>query len=94
MLSAKILQTTSWKNSLNDVEKDYVRKVLEKLPEDSRIIIYLHYWRDIELSDIAKTLGVRLREIQFVHDATLRLLSKVFSQKLDEQQLKPKGTAA
>jgi len=93
MLSANILQATTWKNSLTDVERDYVRRVLEKLPEDSRIVIYLHYWMDIEFIEIAKTLGVRLKEIQFIHDATLRLLSKVFRQQLTEQH-KTKGTAA
>lgn len=94
MLSEKILEVRSWKNSLSDCEREYIAQVLEKLPEDSRIVIFLHYWRDIEFEDIAEVLGVRLREVEFIHNMTLRLLSKVFSQKLNEQKRQSGEVAA
>ena len=94
MLSEKILEMRSWKNSLSDCEREYIAQVLEKLPEDSRIVIFLHYWRDIEFEDIAEVLGVRLREVEFIHNMTLRLLSKVFSQKLNEQKRQSGEVAA
>lgn len=94
MLSYKILEVRSWKNSLSDCEREHIAQVLEKLPEDSRIVIFLHYWRDIEFEDIAEVLGVRLREVEFIHNMTLRLLSKVFSQKLNEQKRQSGEVAA
>jgi len=94
VLSEKILEMRSWKNSLSDCEREYIAQVLEKLPEDSRIVIFLHYWRDIEFEDIAEVLGVRLREVEFIHNMTLRLLSKVFSQKLNEQKRQSGEVAA
>ncbi len=94
MLSEKIMEVRSWKNSLSDCEREYIAQVLEKLPEDSRIVIFLHYWRDIEFEDIAEVLGVRLREVEFIHNMTLRLLSKVFSQKLNEQKRQSGEVAA
>lgn len=94
MLSEKILEVRSWKNSLSDCEREYIAQVLEKLPEDSRIVIFLHYWRDIEFEDIAEVLGVRLREVEFIHNMTLQLLSKVFSQKLNEQKRQSGEVAA
>ncbi|MBK7962377.1 MAG: hypothetical protein IPK04_15045 [Bdellovibrionales bacterium] len=84
----------SWKNSLNDCDREYIAQILEKLPQDSRIIIFLHYWRDIEFEDIAEVLGVRLKEVEFIHNITLRLLSKVFSQKLNEQKRQSREVAA
>ena len=86
MLSEKVLEVRNWKNSLTDFDREYIGQALEKLPEDSRIVIFLHYWRDIEFEDIADVLGVRLKEIEFIHKVTLQLLSKVFSQKLNEQK--------
>ncbi len=86
MLSEKILELWSWRNSLSDCEQEYIAQVLEKLPEDSRIVIYLRYWRDIEFKDIAEVLGVRLKEVESIHHMTLLLLAKVFSQKLNEQK--------
>ncbi len=94
MLSEKILEVQSWKYSLNDCDREYIAQVLEKLPEDSRIVIFLHYWRDIEFEDIAEVLGIRLREVEFIHNMTLRLLSKVFSQKLNEQKRQSGEVAA
>lgn len=94
MLSEKILEVRSWKNSLSDCEREYIAQVLEKLPEDSRIVIFLHYWRDIEFEDIAEVLGIRLKEVEFIHNMTLRLLSKVFSQKLNEQKRQSGEVAA
>jgi DNA-directed RNA polymerase specialized sigma24 family protein len=94
VISENILEVRSWKNSLNDCERDYIAQVLEKLPEDSRIVIFLHYWRDIELGDIAEVLGVRLKEVEFIHNMTLRLLSKVFGQKLNEQRRQSEEVAA
>ena len=40
-----------------------MNQVLERLPEDSRIVIYLHYWLDTELKDIAEVLGTKLSEV-------------------------------
>ncbi len=94
MLSENILEMRSWKNSLNDCDREYIAQVLEKLPQDSRIVIFLHYWRDIEFEDIAEVLGVRLKEVEFIHNITLRLLSKVFSQKLNEQKRQSGEVAA
>ncbi len=94
MLSENILEMRSWKNSLNDCDREYIAQILEKLPQDSRIIIFLHYWRDIEFEDIAEVLGVRLKEVEFIHNITLRLLSKVFSQKLNEQKRQSREVAA
>ena len=94
MLSENILEMRSWKNSLNDCDREYIAQVLEKLPQDSRIVIFLHYWRDIEFEDIAEVLGVRLKEVEFIHNITLRLLSKVFSQKLNEQKRQSREVAA
>lgn len=84
----------SWKNSLNDCDREYIAQILEKLPQDSRIVIFLYYWRDIEFEDIAEVLGVRLKEVEFIHNITLRLLSKVFSQKLNEQKRQSGEVAA
>lgn len=83
MLSAKVMEAKTWRNSLSERDRDYMNQVLEKLPEDSRIVIYLHYWLDIELKDIAEVLGTKLSEVEFIHNLTLRLLSKVFRQKLN-----------
>ena len=94
MLSENILEMRSWKNSLNDCDREYIAQILEKLPQDSRIVIFLHYWRDIEFEDIAEVLGVRLKEVEFIHNITLRLLSKVFSQKLNEQKRQSGEVAA
>lgn len=94
MLSENILEMRSWKNSLNDCDREYIAQILEKLPQDSRIVIFLHYWRDIEFEDIAEVLGVRLKEVEFIHNITLRLLSKVFSQKLNEQKRQSEEVAA
>ena len=94
MLSENILEMRSWKYSLNDCDREYIAQILEKLPEDSRIVIFLHYWRDIEFEDIAEVLGVRLKEVEFIHSITLRLLSKVFSQKLNEQKSQSGEVAA
>lgn len=94
MLSAKILEAKSWKNSLNEKDREYVAQVLEKLPQDSRIVIFLHYWRDIELEKIAEVLGVPLSEVFFIHNATLRLLSKIFGHKLNEQKRQSREVAA
>ena len=94
MLSDKILELRNCKNSLSDYEKDYIAQVLEKLPHDSRIVIFLHYWRDIEFKEIAKVLGARLQEVEFIHDVTLRLLSKIFHQKFNEQNQKSEEFAA
>jgi len=76
MLSQEVLTAQSWKNSLNTEDKEYLQAVLSKLPQDSRIIIFLRYWRDFEFEDIAKVLGIALSEVFTVHDLTLRLLSK------------------
>lgn len=86
MLSQKILETQHWKNSLDESDVRYIWKVLEKLPEDSKVIIFLRYWRNIEFDEIAETLGVSLRKIKFIHDMTLRLLSKVFLNNLNDQK--------
>lgn len=69
-------------------------QVLEKLPEDSRLIIFLHYWRDLDLKEIADVMGVHLREVEFIHNATLRLLSKVFGKKLNERKCQSREVAA
>jgi len=76
MLSENILKAESWKNSLSIEDKEYVHTVLSKLPQDSRVIIFLRYWRDFEFEDIAKTLGIALSEVFAVHDLTIQLLSK------------------
>ncbi len=94
MLSENILEMRSWKNSLNDCDREYIAQILEKLPQDSRIVIFLHYWRDIEFEDIAEVLGVQLKEVEFIHNMTLRLLSKAFSQKLNEQKRQSGEVAA
>lgn len=86
MISEKILELKSWKNSFNEMELDYISKVLEKLPDDSRIVIFLHYWRDIEFEDIADALCIPQKEVEFIHNVTLRLLSKVFRQKFIKQK--------
>lgn len=94
MLSKSVREAQSWRNSLTAQDREYVNQVLEKLPEDSRIVIYLHYWRDLELKDIAEVLGVRLNDVEFIHKATLRLLSKVFSPKNICNQAKQMEVAA
>lgn len=86
MLSRKILEAHRWKNSLDESDVRYIWKVLEKLPEDSKVIIFLRYWRNIEFDEIAETLGLSLRKIKFIHDMTLRLLSKVFLHNLNDQK--------
>lgn len=69
-------------------------QVLEKLPQDSRLVIFLHYWRDIEFKEIASVMNVPLKEIEFIHRATLRLLSKVLSKKLNNQKSQSGEVAA
>ncbi|MBL7542838.1 MAG: hypothetical protein JNL11_03435 [Bdellovibrionaceae bacterium] len=86
MISKEILEARSWRNSLTEAEREYMIQVLEKLPQDSRLVIFLHYWRDIEFKEIAEVMGVTMNEIEFIHRATLRLLSKVFGKKLNEQK--------
>lgn len=86
MISKEILEARSWRNSLTESEREYMIQVLEKLPQDSRLVIFLHYWRDIEFKEIADVMGVPIKEIEFIHRATLRLLSKVFGKKLNEQK--------
>lgn len=94
MPSEKILKTRSWKNSLNDSEREYITQILEKLPEDSRIVIFLHYWKNFEFEDIANVLGVRRRKVEFIHNVTLKLLSKIFVQNLNEQKRQSREVAA
>lgn len=94
MLSAEVLETRSWRNSLSESDKEYMIQVLEKLPEDSRLVVFLHYWRDLELKEIAEVMGVRLKEVEFIHNATLRLLSKVFGKKLNERKCQSREVAA
>ena len=69
-------------------------RVLEKLPEDSRIVIFLHYWRDIDIPRIAELMGLQIRKVDYIHKMTLQLLSKVFIQKLNEQRHQLKEVAA
>lgn len=94
MLSAKVMDAKSWRNSLNKKDREYVLRVLEKLPEDSRTVIYLRYWRDFELCDIADILGIRRGEVEFIHRMTLQLLSKIFGQKLTVTKSQTMGVAA
>lgn len=79
---------------MNDCEREYIAQILEKLPEDSRIVIFLHYWRDSEFEHIAEVLGVRPRQVEFIHRMTLQILSKVFVQKLNDQKRFLKEVAA
>lgn len=94
MLSENLLDLRSWKNSLSEPEREYIVQILEKLPEDSRIVIFLHYWRDFELKEIAKVINVRLKDVEFIHNVTLRLLSKVFLKKLNQQKCQSREVAA
>lgn len=79
---------------MNDCEREYIAQILEKLPEDSRIVIFLHYWRGIEFENIAEVLGVRPRQVEFIHRMTLQILSKVFVQKLNDRRRFLKEVAA
>ncbi len=79
MFSEKIRKARSWKNLLSESEIDYLLKILSKLPHDSRIVIFLCYWRDLELDDIASILGISRKETDYIHDMTLQLLTKVLS---------------
>jgi DNA-directed RNA polymerase specialized sigma24 family protein len=94
MLSAKVMEAKTWRNSLNEKDREYMNRVIEKLPQDSRIVIYLHYWLDLEFKDIAEVLGTMLREVEFIHNVTLRLLSKVFRQKLNVTKCQSMEVAA
>lgn len=79
MLFQKIAESKSWENLLNSRDKEELHRKLEKLPEDSRAIIYLRYWKNIEFKEIAEVLGLRLRQVEYIHEITLRLLSKALT---------------
>lgn len=41
-----------------------VRRALDLLPDEKRQVLYLRYWRDLTVKQIAKTLGVSERSIE------------------------------
>ena len=94
MLSHGIWENKSWKNSLTESDRELIMLSMEKLPYDSKIVIFLHYWREIEFKEIAEVLGIKLKEVEFIHNATLQLLSKVFGKRTHEQRNQLKGVAA
>lgn len=85
MLSIQIWEASCWKNSLGQKDREYINNVLKILPENSRIVIFLHYWRGIEFEEIAELMSVRLKEVELIHIKTLQLLSKVFRQKIKKE---------
>ena len=94
MLSTEVLKRQSWRNSLTSSDKEYMERVLEKLPEDSRLVIFLHYWRDFELKDIADVMGTCLKEVELIHNMTLQLLSKAFGKTSENEKRQSREVTA
>ena len=94
MLSENVWEANSWTNSLSEDDREYMNQVLEKLPEDSRVIIFLHYWMDMEPKEIAEVMGMGLKKIDSIHNSTLQFLSKVFKRKFINKTSQPKEVAA
>ena len=94
MLLSKFLKNRSWRDSLTETDKKYMEQVLQKLPNDSRIVIFLHYWRDIGLQDIADIMGVCLKEVVLIHNITLQMLSKAFGKTINNEKYQSRKVAA
>ncbi len=66
------------KVSLTQEEKQCLRFVVSKLPEDPRVIVYLRYWRGLDFNEISVVMGISLKEVIFIHNKTLQLLKALF----------------
>ena len=66
----------SWSFPLSDRRKQEVKKIVMELPMDERAIVYLKYWLDMGLSQIAKTLGMEFYDVCVAHENAVAILKR------------------
>lgn len=55
-------------------EADWVRRAVQRLPEDQRLALVLRHWQGLTYGEIAETLGVPLGTVKWrLHDAMRKL---------------------
>jgi len=66
----------AWSFPLNERRKLEVEKIVFTLPMDERVIVYLRYWLDMGLGQIAKTLGMELYDVRVAHENAVAILKR------------------
>lgn len=61
---------------MSDRRKKEVEKIVMTLPMDERAIVYLKYWLDMGLGQIAKTLGMELYDVCVAHENAVAILRR------------------
>ncbi len=66
----------AWSFPLSERRKLEVEKIVFTLPMDERVIVYLRYWLDMGLGQIAKSLGMDLNEVCVAHENAVAILKR------------------
>jgi DNA-directed RNA polymerase specialized sigma24 family protein len=66
----------AWSFPLSERRKQEVEKIVFNLPMDERAIVYLRYWLDMGLGQIAKTLGMELHDVCVAHENAVAILKR------------------
>lgn len=66
----------TWCFPLNDQRKKEIKKIVMELPMDERAIVYLKYWLDMGLTQIAKTLGMEFYDVCIAHENAVAIIKR------------------
>jgi DNA-directed RNA polymerase specialized sigma24 family protein len=66
----------AWSFPLSEKRKQEVEKIVMNLPMDERAIVYLKYWLDMGLSQIAKILGMEFHDVCVAHENAVAILKR------------------
>ncbi len=66
----------AWSFPLSEKRKREVEKIVFNLPMDERAILYLRYWLDMGLGQIANVLGMELHDVCVAHENAVAILKR------------------
>lgn len=66
----------AWGFPLSERRKQEVEKNVMQLPMDERAIVYLKYWLNMSLCQIARTLGMELYDVCVAHENAVAILKR------------------
>ena len=65
-----------WSFPLSERRKEEIKNTVMKLPMDERAIVYLRYWLNMGLAQVAKTLGMELDDVRVAHKNAVAILKR------------------